>query len=68
MIGIYKIISPSGKIYIGQSIDIDRRIYDYILLRCKAQTILYNSLKKHGFNNHVFEIIEECDIDKLNER
>lgn len=68
MIGIYKITSPTNKIYIGQSIDIDRRIYDYSLLRCKAQTILYNSFKKHGFNNHSFEIIEECTIDKLNER
>lgn len=68
MIGIYKITSPTNKIYIGQSIDIDKRIYDYSLLRCKAQTILYNSFKKHGFNSHKFEVIEECTIDKLNER
>lgn len=27
--GIYKITSPSGKIYIGQSIDIKRRWLDY---------------------------------------
>ena len=29
MIGIYKITSPSGKVYIGQSIDIERRWKKY---------------------------------------
>ncbi len=29
MIGIYKITNPEGKIYIGQSIDIDRRFKEY---------------------------------------
>lgn len=27
---------------------------------------LYNSLKKHGVENHTFEIIEECSIEDLN--
>ena len=29
MIGIYKITSPSGKVYIGQSINIEERWYKY---------------------------------------
>ena len=29
LIGIYKITSPSNKIYIGQSLDIDRRFKTY---------------------------------------
>jgi len=54
MVGIYKITSPSGKIYIGQSINIEKTWkYRYKNLNaCKRQTILYNSLK-----NMVMKII-----------
>ena len=68
MIGIYKITSPSNKIYIGQSINIDYRFLCYNKLKCKGQIRLYASLKKHGFDAHTFEVIEECDIEVLNER
>ena len=61
--GIYKIISPTGKIYIGQSIDLLKRKNDYIKLRCKDQIRLFNSINKHGWDNHVFEIIEQCEIN-----
>lgn len=68
--GIYKITSPSKKIYIGQSINIDRRKNTYKRLEScvKNQVKLYNSIKKYGWENHVFEILEECEISKLNER
>ena len=37
-IGIYKITSPSNKIYIGQSINIERRFKEYKTLKnCKFQ-------------------------------
>lgn len=65
MIGIYKITSPTGKIYIGQSKNIPDRIKRYKGLRCKKQVRLYASLNKYGFNNHVFEILEECDVSAL---
>lgn len=68
MIGIYKIISPSGKIYIGQSTNINKRFQHYKYLDCKEQTKLYRSFLKYGYINHIFEIIEECDISLLNER
>lgn len=70
MIGIYKIISPSGKIYIGQSTDIKKRFDSYrrIDLRIKGQIKLYRSLKKYGSKNHKYEIIEQCLCSKLNER
>ena len=68
MIGIYKITSPTNKIYIGQSIDIDDRFRKYKNLNCIRQTIIYNSLKKYGWEQHTFEIIEECPVDKLLER
>lgn len=68
--GIYKIISPSGKIYIGQSVNIKRRFITYKGLEKSiwGQVKLYNSFLKHGVKNHIFEIIEECEFEKLNIR
>lgn len=68
MIGIYKITSPTEKIYIGQSVDIFSRISKYRTVKCIEQPKLYRSLLKYSFENHNFEIIEECNIEKLNER
>ena len=66
--GIYKITSPSGRIYIGQSININKRFKRYKQLDCKSQLILYKSLIKYGYSNHTFEVIELCNEDQLNER
>lgn len=69
MIGIYKIENPKGKIYIGQSVNIYKRFLSYAGLRnCKEQVKLYNSLIKYGVDNHIFEIVCECDVDELNEK
>lgn len=64
--GIYKITSPSGKIYIGQSIDIKRRFNYYKNLKNKQQPKLYNSFLKYGVDSHKFEIIELCMQKYLN--
>ncbi len=67
--GIYKIISPSGKIYIGQSINIERRFVKYkYLSKTSEQQALTRSFNKHGVENHIFEIIEECLSENLNSR
>lgn len=66
--GIYKITSPSGKIYIGKAKDIKNRWDHYNILQCEKQPRLYRSLKKHGVKNHTFEIVEECIPEQLNER
>jgi group I intron endonuclease len=69
MIGIYKITSPSGKIYIGQSTNIPEREKHYKRITpIKKQTKIFNSLNKHGWDKHIFEIIEECSIDKLDKK
>jgi group I intron endonuclease len=69
MIGIYKIINPKGKIYVGQSVDlVDRQKRYSYNSSTQFQTKLKNSINKYGWKNHIFEIIEECDINKLNER
>lgn len=64
--GIYKITSPSGKIYIGQSTCIKTRWASY-KRKMNAQIILKNSIKKYGWEAHIFEIIKECVPEKLNE-
>src|SRR6478609_8764730 len=66
MTGIYKITSPTGKIYIGQSINIHKRWREH-KNNCHPGK-LQNSFKKHGFENHIFEILEECELEQLNER
>ncbi len=68
MIGIYKITSPTKRIYIGQSIDINMRFKYYKYLKCKDQKKIYNSLKKYGYENHILEVIEECEHSELNNR
>lgn len=66
--GIYKITSPTGCIYIGQSLDIERRFSEYQNGKCKYQTRLLNSFNKHGVGIHKFEIIEKCELDLINDR
>jgi len=68
--GIYKLVNPNGKIYIGQSIDIKRRFSEYRRKNCKDQRKLYHSLLKYGWENHQTFILEivESDKTKLIER
>jgi group I intron endonuclease len=55
--GIYKIISPSGKIYIGQSSNIERRMIEH-KYRSKSKNLkLYSSLRKYGIDNHKTDIL-----------
>ena len=68
MIGIYEIISPSGRIYIGQSVDVYSRWEYYRRGHCKYQPKLYYSFNKYGWENHYKNIIEECSIEHLDER
>lgn len=66
MIGVYKITSPSKRTYIGQSIDIENRWIKYKNINnSKVQQKLYRSFIKYGIDNHMFEILEECSIDEL---
>lgn len=54
---IYKITSPSGKVYIGQTIQLNKRFNAYKNLGCKDQVYLYNSLIKYGWDSHKKEIL-----------
>ena len=69
MIGIYKITNPKGRVYVGQSINIEKRHKNYqTLVNCESQSKLYNSLVKYGFCEHIFEVVEECSVEDLNTR
>jgi group I intron endonuclease len=61
---IYKITNPSGKIYIGSTINIKDRIYRYKTNRVKSQIKISRSISKYGWENHLFEIIYECDASE----
>lgn len=62
MIGIYKITSPSGKVYIGQSWNVEKRWKSYkYLSNNKLQVHIYNSICKYGVDNHKFSIVKELD-------
>ncbi len=63
MVGIYKITSPSEKVYIGQSWNIEKRWRDYRRNDCSEQPKLFNSLLKYGKNKHSFDILYELPID-----
>lgn len=55
--GIYKLTSPSGKIYIGQSTNLESRLKSYKTAHCKKQVHLYNAILKYGFENFKIEIL-----------
>ncbi len=68
VIGIYKITSLTGKIYIGQAKCIKTRWRHYKTRSCKQQTRLLHSFNKYGVDTHHFEVLERCSIDVLNSR
>jgi group I intron endonuclease len=68
MIVIYKITSPSGKIYIGQTTNFIKRKNYYKNGAKPYQVRIYNSLQKYGYDAHTIEFIEECLVENLNER
>ena len=66
--GIYKITSPSKRVYIGQSVDIYIRWNSHRSMVCNKEIpILHNSMKKYGVKRHKFEIIARCAENELND-
>lgn len=69
MIGIYKIENKiNGKIYIGQSIDINNRLRHHktaLKGNYHPNRHLQYSFNKYGEDNFIFEIIDICEIDEL---
>ena len=68
MVGIYKIVNKiNGKVYIGESLDIERR-WDEHKLDLENGTHhsfkLQNDYNEYGKSNFMFEVIEEIDEGK----
>ena len=73
MCGIYIITNNvNGKVYIGQAINIYSRFmgHKYRAFEPNGQGYnypLYRAIRKHGLDNFSFDVLEECERDKLNE-
>lgn len=69
MIGIYKITNTkNGKCYVGQSIDIKRRFWDHRCISHETNRHLRHAMQKYGKDVFSYEVLEECDPAKLDER
>lgn len=74
MIGIYKITNIlNGHSYIGQSVNIEKRWIKEKSSAFNKNDIAYNyplskALRKYGVENFIFEVIEECSSEILNDR
>lgn len=71
--GIYRITNIKTQMcYVGQAVDIADRWRQHIKRALNAeprtQNKLYPAMYQEGLENFTFEIIEECDQSKLNER
>lgn len=66
MIGIYKIIDlrSNKTLYVGQSVNIERRWTEH----CNKDLTIDKYIQTNGIKNFTYEIIEECPLDKLEER
>ncbi len=64
---IYKITSPTGRIYIGKTTRINDRISYYRNNNKGGQKILDSSIEKYGWDQHKFEIITEAPVEQLSE-
>jgi len=69
MIGIYKITNKkTGKSYIGQSNDIERRFKEHQQKGASSRIPLDVAIQKYGKDAFDYEIIEECTLSQLNEK
>ncbi|MBP7006939.1 MAG: GIY-YIG nuclease family protein [Candidatus Pacebacteria bacterium] len=71
---IYKISSPTNKIYIGKTISLQKRINQYNCTfntkqgKRNTQPLLFNSFRKYGIVNHTIEVVEICIKELLKDR
>lgn len=57
MLNIYSILSPSGKIYIGQTNNLYKRVWRYKDGNIPGQPKLHASLKKYGWSAHELKVL-----------
>ena len=68
MVGIYKITNKiNGKVYVGQSIDIQKRWNEHKYAHSKNGSLIHRAICKYGKENFEFSVICECETSELNE-
>ena len=68
---IYKITSPTERVYVGQTTKTaEERIVQYRSKRKKkGKSLILRSIEKYGWGAHIFEVIEDnVSVELLNER
>jgi len=65
--GVYRIVNPKNRVYIGQSTNIRKRWNCYKRLKCEGQKLLFKSLKKYGVENHLFQIVTISSLSCLDD-
>lgn len=71
--GIYKITHvPDKKAYVGRSTSVYKRLQEHIKSSLGVGTIadqwVHHQMREKGIENFTFELVEECDKDKLADR
>ncbi len=63
---IYKLTSPSGKAYIGRTTNFNSRLTRHLhKARSGYQHPLYDSIRKHGWDNFIKEVVAEVVGDDI---
>ena len=68
--GIYMWTSPSGKSYIGQSVDLVDRHREFVRFNKSYSGIIIDRARKkyNNINDWKYKVLEYCGVDKLDER
>lgn len=61
---VYMLTSPSGKRYIGRTIDFKRRMRQYEAKSRSDDSPIYREVNKYGFDNFKKEILETIDGER----
>jgi len=65
---IYKITSPSKKMYVGQTKNKPQKRWNEHCKQSSGCVALKNAITKYGLENMTFEVVEECADELLNDR
>lgn len=68
---IYKLTTPEGKFYVGQTVSMRKRLMGYSKYASSGvkQSLIVESMIKYGFENHIFQVLEmNVPFEKLSER
>ena len=61
---IYRLTSPSGKIYIGRTNDFEQRMISHkSWAKTENRRPLYKAIRKYGWDNFIKEIIDTADTE-----